>query len=231
MTAPLLDTLRTIETPEGVPLTVRVAGPIPRALAWILDLFIRTFLFYSVVGSLLGLLGEAGNGLMLLFVFAMEWFYPVLFEVLWHGQTPGKRVLSLAVVHDDGTPVGWSASVLRNLARAADFLPFAYLAGILSMVIQRDFQRLGDMAAGTLVVHRAELRRPSMPIQEPRRAPGVPLRREEQRAIIDFADRQHQWSHERRIELAELLEPLTGARGEEGVRRLLGVARWLRGDT
>ncbi|MCB9760968.1 MAG: RDD family protein [Alphaproteobacteria bacterium] len=228
MSAAPIDTLRTVHTPEGVALTLRVAGPIPRSLAWTVDVILRSMM-YSAVAMPLGFLGEAGQGLFMVIVFVGEWFYPVLFEALWNGQTPGKRVMGLAVVHDNGTPVGWSASILRNLLRAADFLPFFYLSGVLSMIAHPSFKRLGDMAAGTLVVHRAAPRLRRTPEQVEPLPPSVPLRLTEQRAIMDFADRVAEWSPERRRELAELLEPLIAARGDEAVRRLLGIAAWLEG--
>ena len=97
-------------------------------------------------------LAGLGQGLMLLGFFLLEWFYPVFFE-LRSGATPGKRAMGLRVVHDDGTPVGAVASVIRNLLRVADFLPLFYAAGLVSCLVDRDFRRLGDLAAGTLVVH------------------------------------------------------------------------------
>ena len=97
MEAPL-DTLRAVETPEGVTLTLRVAGPVARALAFGID-FMARIAFYMLVGGMMGSLGEAGSGLMMLVIFVCEWFYPVFFEVLWGGRTPGKMALSLAVVH------------------------------------------------------------------------------------------------------------------------------------
>jgi len=223
-----VDTLRTIETPEGVELTLRVAGPIPRAMAWAVDVFLRGCC-YSLVGIGLAMLGDTGLGIFLIVLFLGEWLYPVGFEVYNDGVTPGKLLFGLAVVHDDGTPVGWNASLLRNLLRVADFLPFAYLLGILSMLMSRDFKRLGDLAAGTVVTYRRDLFRgqrlpPAAPVPAP-----VPLRLDEQRAVIDFAARSDDWTQGRVEELADLLTGLSGAEGEAGARRLHGLARWLQG--
>ncbi len=74
----------------------------------------------------LAFLGKLGAGLGLLLTFIMTWWYMVLFEVLNQGRSPGKQMMGLRVVHDDGTPVGWAASLLRNLLRFADILPFGY---------------------------------------------------------------------------------------------------------
>jgi uncharacterized RDD family membrane protein YckC len=223
-----LDTMRTVETPEGVELTLRAAGPLPRILAWTVDQTLRG-LVYSVVGAGLAFLGDLGAGLFFIFLFLAEWFYPVLFEVLRRGQTPGKMALGLAVVSDDGTPVTWTPSIIRNLLRFADFLPFFYMFGLVSMALSRDFKRLGDLVAGTVVVY---VDRPVAPAQLAPAAPvpvPVPLDLAEQRAIIDFAVRAPGLSEDRALELTEILEPLVGGPAAFAARKLLGMAQWLVG--
>jgi len=221
-----LDTVRTVETPEGVWLALRVAGPIARALAFGIDVAVRVA-FYSVVG-MVGNIGDAGQGVFLVILFVTEWFYPVLFEVFSDGQTPGKRALSLAVVHEDGRPVRWPGALLRNLLLFADFLPAAYLLGLASMVSSRDFKRLGDHAAGTVVVYRNTPRRGEAAADVQPRAPRAPLTPDEQRALLDYAARSERWSDDRR---AELLGHLDGAvaPGESPQAVAAGVAAWLRG--
>ena len=118
----MLDTLRRVPTPEGFELTLRLAGPVPRALAFAIDLTIRVALFGAIAG-LLGHIGGAGKGLILIIAFLLEWFYPVVCEVWWNGATPGKRAFGLVVLNDNGTPVTFGASLTRNLLRAVDFLP------------------------------------------------------------------------------------------------------------
>jgi uncharacterized RDD family membrane protein YckC len=227
--AEALDTVRHLETPEGVRLELPVAGPMSRGAAFVVDLFVRSML-YAMVGTPLALLGDLGQGLMLLFAFLVEWFYPVIFEVKLNGATPGKVALGLAVVHDDGTPVGWSSSIVRNLLRFADFLPFAWLAGLASMTLHPDFKRLGDLVAGTIVVYRArdgrDLALPAAAVQP------VPfaLRPDEQRAVIAFAERTEGWTDDRAEELAELLMPIVGGPPRRAVTTLHGMARWLRGE-
>ena len=224
----MLDTFRPVETPEGVEIGLRVAGPVVRFYAWLLDFAIRAVGYFVMLFGL-GILGQSGIGLFFLALFLAEWFYPVCFEVWGHGATPGKRTMSLVVLHADGTPVGWTASMLRNLLRVADLLPLAYGFGLLSMLINRDFRRLGDLAAGTVVVHRDSLSLGlRVPAAEPLR-PGVPLSLDEQRAVIDFAERLGTWSDERARELASLSTPLTSATGTEAVQRLVGMANWLLG--
>lgn len=220
----MIDGLRRVETPEGVRLDLRPAGPLGRGLAWLLDLAIRAGL-YLLLAMVLALLGGLGMGAFLLAVFALEWLYPVCFEALAAGQTPGKMVLGLRVVGEDGTPVGWSRAMVRSLLMAADFLPFAYASGLLCMLLQREGRRLGDLAAGTLVVYapRAVPRGP-LPTASAPWMPPLPLDLEEQRAVIAFAERAASFSPERTRELAGLLRPLTGLEGEEAVARLKGLA-------
>ncbi len=218
-----LDTTRSVETPEGVSLTLRVAGPTVRAMAWMVDQLIRVMM-YGVFGTTLSLMGQAGNGPLMVMIFLVEWFYPVAFEVTRRGQTPGKQVMGLAVVHEDGRPVGLEASVLRNLLRFADFLPLAYLFGIASMVVSRDFKRLGDLAARTVVVY---LDRPqhtgALAEVTPRPAP-VALTLEEQRALIDFSARSPTWTEARAEEVAAILRPTFA-----DTDALHAAARWLLG--
>ena len=225
---PAIDTFRAVETPEGVELRLRVAGPPVRALAWGVDLLLR-LLVYAVVGIPLTVLGEAGGGLFLLVVFVGEWFYPVLFEVYNAGSTPGKRLFGLVVAHDDGTPVGWSGALVRNLLRFADALPVFYGFGLVSMLVHPRFKRLGDLAAGTVVVYDERVERPLRAVDAAPQPPPVPLDADEQRAVLAFAERMAAWGPARAEELASIAAPLTGAGGTAAVERLAGIANWIVG--
>ena len=161
----MIDTVHAVQTPEGVDLALRVAGPVPRALAWGVDTLLQGGIALALQIAFAGFAG-LGTGLYLIGLFALLWFYPVLFEVRAHGQTPGKRLMGLRVLQENGTPVGWSASVLRNFLLVADFLPALYLAGLVSMLADASFRRLGDLAAGTLVVHAETPRARLSPIPE-----------------------------------------------------------------
>ncbi|MFZ5722605.1 MAG: RDD family protein [Pseudomonadota bacterium] len=229
--AALLDTRVGVETPEGVSIALSPAGPVPRALAWVLDLLLRLGV-YMIGAMFLPLLGKSGTGLILLLVFLLEWFYPVLFEVLNRGVTPGKAALGLAVVEEDGRPVGWTASTVRNFLRIADMLPFGYCFGLLSMLLTERFQRLGDLAAGTLVVHRGrpERQRRTTPIVALPQAPAVVLDAGEQHALVALAARHGRLSEERLDELAALAPVLTGQDPARRRTRLLGIARYLAGE-
>ncbi len=224
----MLDTLRDVETPEGVALSLRAAGPVPRAMAWLIDLVIRVgVIFVSLM--ILGVMGETGVGLWLVALFLIVWAYPIVFEVFGNGQTLGKRVLGLRVVCDNGAPVGWMPSLVRNLLRAVDMLPALYGVGLLSTLIDPSARRLGDIAAGTVVVHvDADVRSHNAPAVPPLMLP-VPLQPDEQVALVSFAERATLISRERQEELAGLLVPLTQLRGAAGLQRLFGYANALLG--
>ena len=225
----MLDTTRRVATPEGIELTLRLAGPVPRAMAWAIDLAIR-FAIIMAVGMVALQFGEAGMGVMLLAAFFVEWLLPAWFEAAWRGQTPGKRAMGLAVLNDDGTPVRWPGALTRNLLRAVDFLPFFYGIGLAAMLVSRDFKRLGDLAAGTVVVYQAEkAAHENIPETAPV-SPPVPLNLEEQRAVLELAERSPTLTRERLEELAELPTPLVGTLdGERAAARLLGMANYLAG--
>ena len=226
----MLDTTRRVATPEGIELTLHLAGPVPRAMAWAIDLAIRVAIVLAVMFGALQF-GRAGWGLVLLTAFFVEWLLPAWLETAWHGQTPGKRAMRLAVLNDDGTPVRWPAALTRNLLRAVDFLPFLYGAGLVSMLASRDFKRLGDLAAGTVVVYQPEKTVAVKSIPDSAAiAPPVALDLEEQRAVLDLAERSASLTQERFEELAELPTPLVGSlHGQYAAKRLLGIANHIAG--
>jgi uncharacterized RDD family membrane protein YckC len=225
-----LDTIYTAETPEGIALSLRPAGVVSRCLAWTIDFGIRLGLFF-VAALTGGALGGMGTAFLLITYFALEWFYPVAFELAPGGATPGKRMMGLHVVMDSGLPVTPAASIIRNLLRAADFLPAFYGLGTASMLLRPDFKRLGDLAAGTLVVYSDTVRlHGELPPAEPA-APARPLAPREQVAIVSWAGRATRLTPERLEELARMAEPvLAPARAENpATPRLLALAHWVLG--
>ncbi len=224
----MLDTYREVVTPEGVALHLPAAGPVPRAVAWAIDLCVRMGVL-MVAGTVLGLLGGMGAGANLIVLFAVYWVYPIVLEALWNGQTVGKKAMSLRVVAADGAPVGWLAAITRNLLRTVDMLPFGYAVGLVSCLADRHGRRLGDLVAGTLVVHN-ERERDALPAPANAvLAPPTGLRPAEQAAIVAFGERAPLLTPSRQAELADIVEPLTRARGQAGVLRLYGMANWLLG--
>lgn len=149
-----------IDTPENVVFGYEVAGIGSRFLAALLDSVLIAFLLfvsYLTAALLLGAMGpdaieSAALAVFGLIGFAILWGYYILFEILWNGQSPGKRWQGLRVLRMDGTPVTATDAAIRNLIRFIDFLPFAYGVGVISMFINDQSRRLGDLAAGTLVV-------------------------------------------------------------------------------
>lgn len=223
----MLDTSRRVETPEGIELGLEVAGPIPRAVAWLVDLLLRSIV-YIALGIALGTMGRFGSGVFLLALFILEWFYPVIGEVWFGGATPGKRMLGLRVIHDDGTPVRFSASVIRNLVRTIDFLPLLYTVGLTCMLFHRDFKRLGDIAAGTLVVYSEFDKVSTVRASTPPAAPAWPLTPDEQQTLLNFAERRRQLTDERADELARAAGVLV-ADSDAPAERLQSYASWVAG--
>lgn len=142
-----------IATPEGVELGLVLAGAGSRCLAAVFDLIVQTVLAILAAIAAFALIGGGvGEAIFFVALFVILYLYYILFEVLGSGRTPGKRLTSLRVVRERGTPVTLSASAIRNLLRLVDLLPGAYLVGMLSILFTRRNQRLGDLAAGTLVI-------------------------------------------------------------------------------
>jgi len=234
-----LDTTLLAETPEGIAILLRPAGPVPRVLAYLVDWVIRAIAIVIAVSTLRHIEGF-GIGMTLVFYFGVEWLYPIVFELLPGSATPGKRALGLQVMMDSGLPVTPSAAVARNLLRVADFLPGAYASGLVSMLLRRDFKRLGDIVAGTLVVHARQVHLAgALPEAEPL-APRVPLTRAQQVAVLQLAGRTRRLTPERIDELAALAEDVLpapdfapGGTSPPPIRpgpRLLAVAQWLMGQ-
>lgn len=213
-----VDTTLTISTPEQVEFQVRLAGPAPRAFAWLIDL--------AVSAAVLGVLSlifvqvfpdaDISQGLILLTLFALQWGYGVFFELLFAGQTPGKKALGLRVLEEGHLPVGPRASLLRNLLRAADFFWIPpgtpVLLGPIAMALDPKFRRIGDWVAGTFVVAEGGIRLPDdqlMPVDEALVAslpPHLGLDRQEREAIELYVSRGG-LGEARRQELAAMVAP------------------------
>lgn len=225
----MLDTRKKLETPESIDLEILIAGPIVRMAAFIIDWLIRIAL-YIVLSVVLGFFGKTGMGVFLIALFAVEWFYPVVFEVLKQGQTPGKRNMGIAMVNDDNTPIRWSASIVRNFLRGIDFLPIGYLLGMISMIVNRDFKRIGDLAAGTIVIYRIPHTPPPKHNNLTQSPPPIAFTLPQQRAILGFSERQNTLTPERQQELANHLQPVLHKQDQHAVDALLKIAAWLRGS-
>lgn len=158
------DQFLNIDTPENVIFDYEVAGIGSRFLAAMIDstLIVVGMVVVNFTGLLLttflGLGEETAVPAVILALlgflsFLVFWGYYILFEIIWNGQSPGKRWLRLRVLRIDGTPITVREAVIRNLVRIIDFLPVFYGVGLVAMFVNRRDRRLGDFAAGTLVVH------------------------------------------------------------------------------
>ena len=144
-----------IRTAEGVTFSLRLAGPAGRFLAWLIDVFVVSAMMW-VLHTLLGGFGaffrDHANAVLVLLYFVLQVGYPMVFEWFWRGQTIGKRLTGLRVVDAQGLNLQFSQIALRNLLRVVDGLPQFYLVGGVAMFVNRNNQRLGDLAANTVVV-------------------------------------------------------------------------------
>jgi uncharacterized RDD family membrane protein YckC len=191
-----MDEAVVIETPEHVELSLELAGVGSRIMAGLLDVLLQG----GIVLALTGIVGFAvpqsrryfGGQLTgwllagyILAIFVIVFAYQVFFEMRWSGQTPGKRWVHLRTVRDDGTAITFSESVVRNAFRPVDFIPMAYGVGLVCIFAHRANKRLGDMAAGTIIIKERthELPQPWRP-----KEPFGPLPPE----VVALV-RQHRW--------------------------------------
>jgi uncharacterized RDD family membrane protein YckC len=221
-----------------------VAGPGRRAAAWLIDATIRAAIAGAIIAcaAIGGVEGKGASiGIVLLLLFVLEWGYYVFCEAFLRGSSPGKAALGLRVIKEGGFPITLLDSFLRNLLRAADFLPFGFALGVISMALDGRCRRLGDMVAGTLVVieDKATVGQPlalNFTQEEldalPRRPP---VTSDELEAIELFLRRSGTLSVAREAELAQMLAPRLAARMglpvEDGARFLALTYARVRGYT
>jgi uncharacterized RDD family membrane protein YckC len=216
-----------VETPEIVAVAYDVAGVGSRCLAAVVDTLL-ILIMQAAIGAVLFIggaqlgLDNAGSSVVTaiyaIAAFAILWGYYLLFELIWNGQSPGKRLIGLRVVREGGRPITFAASAVRNLIRLVDFLPLFYGLGTVMMFADRRSRRLGDLAAGTLVVREgapvtlASLTSASVPVVVPPRQPDAPptpllpnlqhLTPADYELVQDFLRRRDQLAPARRTELS-----------------------------
>jgi len=214
-----LDTSIQIVTPENIAFRYQVAGPFCRLPAFLIDLVLRAVIWIATglgFGFLFALLGipDLGFGLWLVLWFLLAWFYGGIFETLWNGQTPGKRLTHLRVLSVDGQPINAHQAILRNILRAADAQPlFFFQVGLVAMTLNDRFQRLGDLASGTMVViEKPRWLRDLVRIRDPqvlRLADEIPAgfvpTPSLARALAGYVDRRLSFPPPRRLEIARHL--------------------------
>ncbi len=213
-----LDTRVKVVTPENIAFQYHVAGPFRRLPAYLIDLAIRVGICLaalfglSIVFSLAGL-GNVGQGLWCVLFFLLAWFYGGVFETFWNGQTPGKRMMRIRVLSVEGQAINASQAVLRNILRAVDSLPGFYLLGLISASMNDRFQRLGDLACGTMVVS-----------EEPHWLRGVAKVNEPE--VLRLTARIPAWFQPNRS-LARALAVYVGRRANFTPSRRIQIARYL----
>jgi uncharacterized RDD family membrane protein YckC len=154
-----------VKTPEGIVFSLLLAGPVTRFLAWAVDIACVGVLC-SIVGTLVGILGlislDFARAVIVLAYFIIQIGYGIVTEWFWRGQTIGKRLLRLRVMDAQGLRLQFSQIVIRNLLRCVDLLPACYLVGGLACLASRRGQRLGDVAANTIVVRNPKIKEPNL---------------------------------------------------------------------
>jgi uncharacterized RDD family membrane protein YckC len=214
-----LDDTLTIATPEGLELRLQLAGLGSRFIAGVADLIIQVVLL-----AILALLTRAATGpggiagvVYVLGAFVILLFYPILFELLGGGRTPGKRMSHLRVLRDSGSPVDLPASAIRNLMRLIDGPLLLYLPTVISIAVSKRNQRPGDMAAGTIVTREAPAGRSRSAVRGAGRVPDDGAERWETSAVTP----QELAAVRRFLERRESLD--RGARRELAVRLADGL--------
>lgn len=235
-----LDTTIGVVTPENIAFEYQLAGPFRRLPAYLLDLVVRWAiilaigLLLAVVGGVLSFFsqffGMFSIAILVISYFVVSWFYGSLMEMYFNGRTVGKWMCGIRVIDIDGRPISGRSALIRNLLRVADFMPIASLPaisdevppipiiatgliGLICMVMTRRLQRLGDLAAGTMVVvDERSWRLPVAKVEDarvPALASYVPgdyrITRSMSRALATYAERRHYLTPARRREVARHL--------------------------
>jgi uncharacterized RDD family membrane protein YckC len=237
----MLDDELVIETPERVELHYVLANVGNRFLAAAIDHIIQLLLLlalFLILGALSkwnfeSSLGVWALAIAVLAAFAIYWGYFVLFETFWNGQTPGKRIMKLRVVREDGRPIRFFEAFVRNLLRIIDISPpFSYAIGVATIIFSPRSKRVGDLVAGTVVVKERASEAPSLDeivrlseSEQKRLAQAVPspfkantrlLSDRELQAVETFLNR--------RYELNEPNRSMLAARISQAVATKLGLA-------
>jgi uncharacterized RDD family membrane protein YckC len=153
-----------IRTPENVAFEHELAALGSRAVAWSIDLCVILGLILAasfVMQPMVSALGGLATALYFVVLFLIQWWYGALCEWLFHGQTAGKRMLGLRTIGERGLRVTFLQAAIRNLVRTVDFLPLVYAVGGVTALLDPRGRRLGDLAAGTVVVQERKAPRPA----------------------------------------------------------------------
>jgi len=231
-------------TPEGVEFVLFPAGLPVRTLAYAIDKITQWIIILVIIILFAFLRDSMGLWLAMILNFLVDWFYHVICELSFKGQSLGKRITGIRVVKSDGSPVDPSSSFLRNLLRFADTFFFCFPIAFISIAASRGFRRIGDWAGGTLVVYSSMLKKNTRnslsalysfnSLLEKYEAVSAsrPLSSDEKQAVLNFARRYHLLGEARANEIAAIYAPYlkdeTCALTDAAF--LLGIARKLSGE-
>lgn len=154
-----------IRTPEGVVFSLLLASPIVRMISWLVDALVivaATMALRSLVGVFFVIHSDFAIALFFIISFTVTIGYGIALEWLWNGQTLGKRLMRLRVVDENGLNIQFGQIVIRNLLRFVDQLPLFYFVGGVTALINTRAQRLGDLAAGTIVIRQPRIGTPDV---------------------------------------------------------------------
>jgi uncharacterized RDD family membrane protein YckC len=209
-----------LATPERVSMSLPVAGIGYRSLAYLVDLtllltfWVLCYFVYALTGpdvlKLVGDMSSVARVASVLGLFFFQWMYWTASEVLWRGQTPGKRLLRIRVVRTDGSPVGVFESAVRNLMRVIDFLPVFYGVGVIAMLVDSKHRRLGDLAAGTVALREEKIDLSSYASAAPAPVTGRPLTPQEHELVRQLNDRFESHEPDARLRLSRQLAQQLG---------------------
>lgn len=205
-----LDSTVLVSTPENVAFDFRIAGPFSRALALLIDMAL-VIACVIALAIFLAFLGAAGMGIFLFLLFVAFWGYGGLMEAFCNGQTLGKMAVGVRVVSETGLSINAGQAMLRNVLRSADLVP-PFFPGVVAMLFGSRFQRLGDLAAGTMVVLDGQRSSPRPPVADgvtDRMIQRIPSQFRPDTALIEclaaYVGRRQDLSPARRIELSQIL--------------------------
>lgn len=221
-------------TPEGVKFVISPAGLPVRTLAYAIDKIIQWLILLAISIAGISLRLTTGIWLILILNFCIDWFYHVICELAFRGQSPGKRMTGIRVIRSSGAPVDPGSSFLRNLLRFADTFFFLFPIALISITASRGFRRLGDWAGGTLVVYSRTITGipqniTSLLAKYDPISPPYPLSHDEKQAILNFARRYPLLGESRAGEIAGIYAPYLRENSSipSDTACLLGIARSL----
>ena len=233
-----------LDTPENVSVGYDVAGVGSRFLAALIDALVLAAVLVALVivtvlagQNLRGAIAYAAAAIGVLIINVVFLGYFIFFEIIWNGQSPGKRAMGLRVVKTSGYPITPITALIRNVIRLVDWLPAFYAVGVITMIANRHARRLGDLVAGTLVIKETRYTSlsslssargtpaPSRPAGNVQHTDGLPkpaplggsgaqldrLTREDEALIRDFLNRRHTLSPRRRDDLARQIAAVVHA--------------------